>query len=116
MCLGKPGGLSGAADGDRRLFQQHDAHGSRRLPGAGHILIFNNGLDRGYSTIAEIVPPMDADGRYSIESGKPFGPEEPAWRYQAQNPTDFLVGNLRRTGCGQRNHADLRGRAGRFSR
>lgn len=92
---GNPAAYGRGADGDRRLFQQHDAQWiPDGCPGAGHILIFNNGLDRGYSTIEEIVPPMDANGRYSIESGKPFGPEEPAWRYQAQNPTDFYSSEI----------------------
>ncbi len=64
------------------------------LPGAGHILIFNNGLDRGYSTIEEIVPPVDSDGRYAIPDGKPFGPAKPVWRYQAENPEDFYSSEI----------------------
>jgi len=84
----------GTAD-DRQLFQQHDAQwipaGS---PGAGHILIFNNGLDRGYSTIVEIAPPLGADGKYTLAPGKAFGPDKPVWTYQAKNPTDFYSSEI----------------------
>ena len=40
-------------------------------------MIFNNGYDRGYSSVEEIVPPMDADGNYILESGQAFGPVKP---------------------------------------
>jgi len=30
---------------------------------AGHMTIFNNGYDRGWSSIEEIIPPGDAGGR-----------------------------------------------------
>lgn len=80
---------------DRQLFQQHDAQWiPEGYPGAGHILIFNNGLDRGYSTVEEIVPAMDANGRYSIAPGEPFGPEKPVWIYQAANPEEFYSAEI----------------------
>jgi formylglycine-generating enzyme required for sulfatase activity len=84
----------GTAD-DRQLFQQHDAQWiPEGSPGAGHILIFNNGLDRGYSTVEEIVPPLGSDGKYSLAPGKPFGPDAPVWRYQAKNPTEFYSSEI----------------------
>ncbi len=44
----------------RMLYQQHHTHWiPSDCPGAGNILIFNNGIGRGYSTINEIVPPVD---------------------------------------------------------
>lgn len=92
---GNPAAYGRGTRDDRKLFQQHDAQWiPEGYPGAGHLLIFNNGLDRGYSTIEEIVPPMDANGRYAIEPGKPFGPEKPAWQYQAKNPKDFYSSEI----------------------
>ena len=57
------------------------------LPGAGHILAFNNGDRPGsndHSSVDEIVPARDADGHYLIEPGAPFGPATPAWTYSQE--------------------------------
>ena len=43
------------------------------LPGAGNILIFNNGIGRNYSSIEEITPPVDASGEYTLASGAAYG-------------------------------------------
>ena len=55
------------------------------LPGAGHILAFNNGDRPGsvddYSTVDEIVTPVDEEGDYYLETGEPFGPSAPVWTY-----------------------------------
>ena len=80
---------------DRQLFDQHDAEwipdGS---PGAGNITIFNNGYDRGWSSIEEIVPPLDANGHYILATGKTYGPEKPVWHYEAKNRTDFFSSEI----------------------
>jgi len=92
---GNPAAYGRGTARDRQLFQQHDAQWiPEGHPGAGNILIFNNGLDRGYSTIVEIVPPMDSRGNYTIAPGKAFGPEKPTWTYQAENPTDFYSSEI----------------------
>jgi hypothetical protein len=78
---------------DRALFHQHNAHWiPPGRPGAGHILVFNNGMGRPggeYSTVEEIAPPVDARGRYSREPGKPFGPSRPVWSYSAPEKKEF---------------------------
>jgi hypothetical protein len=55
------------------------------LPGAGNILTFNNGDRPGYaddySTVAEIVPPVDEFGHYTIGPVGPFGPDAPVWTH-----------------------------------
>lgn len=80
---------------DRQLFQQHDAQWiPDGYPGAGRILIFNNGLDRGYSTIDEIVPPVDGSGRYKLEPGKSFGPAKPVWAYEATPREEFYSAEI----------------------
>ncbi|MCP5119694.1 MAG: hypothetical protein GY953_53525, partial [bacterium] len=84
-----------AGAGGRKLFQQHDAQWiPDGYPGEGNILIFNNGLDRGYSTIEEIVPPIDSQGRYSLSPGSSYGPDKPVWTYKAKNPEDFYSAEI----------------------
>ena len=38
--------------------------------------------------------PLDADGRYILEPGKPFGPEKSFWHYEAKNRTDFFSSEI----------------------
>ncbi len=55
------------------------------MPGAGNILTFNNGDRSGsgndYSTVDEIVPPVDEDGNYHLDPGGIYGPAAPIWTY-----------------------------------
>jgi hypothetical protein len=64
------------------------------LPGAGNILAFNNGDRYGtandYSTVAEIVPPVDEFGNYYRAPGAMFGPPEPTWIFE--DPAWFYSG------------------------
>jgi hypothetical protein len=82
----------GTAD-DRKLFLQHDVQWIRPgLPGAGNLLIFNNGEPdvMPYSTIVEISPAMNPDGSYVLEEGKAYGPEEMAWEYNPEPKEQFF--------------------------
>ena len=85
-------------DSDRMLFNQHDAEWIKPgLPGAGNILIFNNGLDRPggeYSSIEEITTPIEANGTYYLSPGSTYGPTQSTWSYSAENPLDFFAINL----------------------
>ncbi len=78
---------------DRKLFHQHNAHWiPSGRPGAGHLMVFNNGMKRPggeYSVVVEIATPVDSEGRYVRAQGKPFGPDEPVWTYSAPKKTDF---------------------------
>jgi hypothetical protein len=78
---------------DQKLFNQHNAHWiPKGMPGAGNILVFNNGPRRPggpYSSVDEIVPPVDARGQYTLTAGKPYGPDAPAWNYSAPKKEDF---------------------------
>jgi hypothetical protein len=83
---------------NQRLFAHHDArwipHG---YPGAGNILVFNNGRGRpgeNYSTVDEIVPPVDSDGRYRLQPGRPAEPEDPDWSYSALDPADMYSSHV----------------------
>jgi hypothetical protein len=81
------------ATGPQQLFGQHNAQwipaGS---PGAGHILLFNNGdfSARPWSTAVEIVPPLREDGLYALDSRAGFGPSEPVWQYAADPPESLF--------------------------
>ena len=103
---GNPRAYGHGTVADQRLFWQHNTHWiAPGLPGAGNILIFNNGYEIGlgedppfYSSIEEIVPPVDGYG-YRRRPGAPYPPAEPVWRYTAEPPTDFhsrLMSNAQR--------------------
>jgi len=92
---GNPAAYQRGTMRDKQLVQQHDAEWiPAGYPGAGHLTIFNNGYDRGWSSLEEIVPPMDASGHYLIDPSKPYGPEKPVWHYEAKNRTDFFSSEI----------------------
>src|SRR5262249_33980522 len=79
---------------DQRLFVQHDAQWIRPgLPGAGNLLVFNNGTSRpgsgNWSSADEIVLPVDDKGRYELSQGSAWGPKEATWSYTSPKKTDF---------------------------
>jgi hypothetical protein len=82
---------------DQRLFAPHDGHWiPEGLPGQGQLLVFNNGSstsqsDGQYSSVTEVVLPVDAQGRYAHKPGTAFGPDRPVWSYTAPKKTDFFV-------------------------
>lgn len=82
---------------DQQLFSQHDARWiPEGYPGAGNILIFNNGdaRTRPYSSVEEIVVPVGEDGGYALDDGQPFGPESVTWHYQAEIAQDFFASRI----------------------
>ncbi len=81
----------------RMLYQQHHTHWiPTNCPGAGHIMIFNNGIGRSpaYSTVDEIVPPVDSTGNYAILTGAAYGPTSSCWTYAANPPTNFYSAEI----------------------
>ncbi len=78
---------------NQQLFAPHDAHWiPRGRPGAGHVLVFNNGVGRpggNYSSVDELVLPVDGQGGYFREPGTACGPKESVWRYTAPENTQF---------------------------
>ncbi len=83
---GNPQVYGRGTEDDQIIFSGHGVnwvdHG---LPGAGNLLIFNNGDRPGtihdLSSVEEILPPLLPDGNYLITPGEAFGPEQPEWRY-----------------------------------
>lgn len=84
---------------DRILSKQHDAQWiDEGLPGEGNILVFNNGYDRGFSSVDELIPPVDQNGNYTQPSvGEPFDPDELEWTFFTEDPDDFY--SLFISGC-----------------
>jgi len=91
---GNPQTYQAGNESDQKLFGQHDAQWIQPgCPGQSNILVFNNGLNRpgiDYSSIVEFVPPVDSYGNYFLEPGEAYGPEEPIWKYFAEDPIDFF--------------------------
>ncbi len=77
------------------LFQQHDAMWiDAGLPGAGDILVFNNGEGRNYTSVDEFTPPVDANGNYTLTAGKAYGPTGANWTYSASPPASFYCPDI----------------------
>jgi hypothetical protein len=78
---------------DQRLFFQHNVQWiAAGCPGAGRLLVFNNGSQRQpeeHSSVDELEPPIDQAGNYLRREGAPLGPNEPHWSYAAPNKGDF---------------------------
>jgi uncharacterized protein (TIGR03437 family) len=76
---------------DQRLFDQHNVHWiDPGLPGSGNLLIFSNGRTRGFSTVEEVVTPVDGSGAYRRGQGAGFGPAEAIWSYGANADPRFV--------------------------
>jgi len=92
---GNPMAYGAGNKSDQKFFEQHDATWIESgHPGEGNILVFNNGVSRPegkYSSIDEIIPPVDINGSYYLKPGSAsaYGPEGQSWMYTAENPTDF---------------------------
>ncbi len=90
---GNPMNYGHGSESDRQLFSQHHPEWiAPGLPGAGHVLVYNNGNDRKpveFSSVDELALPFDAQTGFARESGKAFGPAAPLWSYSAPKPDDF---------------------------
>jgi hypothetical protein len=89
---------------DQVFFGLHDAQWIEKdNPGEGNILIFNNGVARFdgsfYSSIEEIISPIDENGFYHLNEGQAYQPNEQIWVYIKENPSEFyseLVSGVQR--------------------
>jgi hypothetical protein len=95
---GNPRAYDAGTTADQKLFGQHNAQWiDAGSPGAGNILIFNNGLNRPqgpFSTIEEITTPVDANGNYAHTPGTAYAPSAVTWNYTAAVPTSFYSNNI----------------------
>lgn len=91
------------ATGAETLFQQHNAQWiPSGYPGAGDILVFDNGENRpggNYSSVDEFTPPVDTNGNYALTTGSAYGPTKLTWTWCATPPSSFYnpdVGGVQR--------------------
>ena len=95
---GNPMSYRAGGSEDRKFYGQHDAQWVEKgRPGEGDIIVFNNGVGRpegDYSSIDEIIPPVDEYGTYYLEPGGAFGPEEPVWTYTADPPESLFADRI----------------------
>ncbi|MFC1765502.1 DUF1566 domain-containing protein [Planctomycetota bacterium] len=92
---GNPQTYDRGSEADQQFFVQHDAEWiAGGLPGAGDILIFNNGQGRAdgdYSSVDQISPPVTTDGSYILDVDVAYGPAAPTWTYTSVPVTDFYA-------------------------
>ena len=93
---GNPEAYDTGSAADRTLWFQHDPRWIEPgLPGAGNILVFNNGGSRPggpFSSVDEIVPPVSGNGGYALTPGAAFEPTAPVWSYvDPVDPTLFFA-------------------------
>ncbi len=95
---GNPAAFDRGKPADTYFYGQHDAQWiGKGLPGAGNILVFNNGWLRPqgrYSSIEELTPPSDSLGRYPAIPGGSWGPTDVSWRYTATPPASFYSATI----------------------
>ncbi len=92
---GNPAAYGRGDESDIQLFYQHEATWIRDgSPGAGNVLLFNNGRDRpdpGWSTVDELTLPVAADGSYPLPENGPWGPPAPAWTFGGPDRPEFFA-------------------------
>jgi len=89
---GNPQAYRAGTPSDQKLFGQHDTSWiASGHPGEGDILVFNNGVGRGYSSVDEIVLPVDNNGLYYLEPNSSYGPTYPIWMYNGNPLPSFYA-------------------------
>jgi hypothetical protein len=96
---GNPQAYDAGNASDHILWGPHDAQWiAPGYPGEGNIIIFNNGQNMyttrpegRYSSIEELVPPVNATGGYNRSSGSAYGPSKPNWQFNASPPEDLFA-------------------------
>jgi hypothetical protein len=87
---GNPRAYRHGTTADQRLTGPHCASWiGPGVPGAGHLLVFNNRTSP-VSSVEEIAPPVDESGRYARVATSAFAPDKPVWSYSGQNKPDFF--------------------------
>ena len=112
---GNPISYRAGTKADQRLFGQHDAQWiPRGYLGAGHVLIFNNGNERpagNYSSVDEIVLPVDAAGRLHPHAGRAVRAARVGLVvHGVEEGRAVLLHHVRRQSAPQRQHPHLRER------
>jgi hypothetical protein len=92
--FGNPKNYGAGGNAEQRLFGQHNVRWiAKGLPGAGHLLVFNNGEarpDGSYSSVVELEPPRKGAHDFVLEPLVPAGPEKYVWEYKSPDPKEFF--------------------------
>ena len=94
---GNPQTYDAGTNSDQMLFGHHNAQWIPEMyPGAGNILVFNNGdsRQRPFSSVDEIVPSLKTDDSYELTTGQTFSPNSLTWSYSAEDPSDFFADHI----------------------
>ena len=92
---GNPQASNSGTTGDRKLFHQHDATWiPDNYPGTGDILVFNNGGQRGYSSVDAIAFTRNIKGLYNLGRTSVSDLASIVWSYTSSSESDFYSGNL----------------------
>jgi len=95
---GNPQTYRRGTEADRVFYREHNAHWiPSGMPGAGNIMVFNNGLERQpveFSSIDVLIPPVDAMGNYETPTALPFPPTELHSSYMATPPTSMFSARI----------------------
>jgi len=80
---GNPEAYRAGTANDQQLFGQHDIQWIKEdRPGAGDLIVFNNGVGRSTSySSADVISPPLVNGEYVLQSGSPWGPASPSWSW-----------------------------------
>ncbi|MGI9205206.1 MAG: aryl-sulfate sulfotransferase [Woeseiaceae bacterium] len=90
---GNPQNYGRGSAEQRTLFNQHDIQWIKPgLPGAGNLLVFNNGNPdvRPYSTVLEFAPEVNADGSFRLDGSAPYSTDVVVWDYDPEPPERFF--------------------------
>ena len=92
---------------DQKFYQQHNTTWiPQGMPGAGKILVFNNGVNRpgnDYTTIETFTPPPVVNYNYPLAPDSAYLPASQDWIYAANPPTSlfsFVEGGAQRLANG----------------
>ncbi len=92
---GNPAAYRRGSAAEQIFFYQHDVRWiPDGWPGAGNLMVFNNGRGRpggAWSSVDEWTPPRGANGRYAQPSAGAFAPAALAWRYRAPDPASLFA-------------------------
>jgi hypothetical protein len=96
--FGNPAAYGRGTEADQRFFGQHDVQWvPEGLPGAGDLMVYNNGFQRPegmYSTVEQWTPPLLPDGTYALEAGAAYGPVSMTWVHGGPGEGAFYSPNV----------------------